>query len=71
MSIAQDINDFLTGRAPAAFCDDCIAEALHLPARQQSALRTGALGTTSDFTRQLGECSNCGTEKQVIHANRT
>lgn len=68
MTIATDIHEFLTGRAPSAFCDDCIAEMLHLSQRQQAALRTETLGTTRDFTRQSGQCSNCGNEKLVIHA---
>jgi hypothetical protein len=70
MTVAQDINAFLTSRAPAAFCDDCIAEALSLSRRQQAALRTEALATTSDFTRVHGGCSNCGEEKLVICANK-
>jgi hypothetical protein len=68
MSRAQDINDFVKRREPAAFCDDCIAKKLELPRRQQSAAITETLGTTTDFTREHGLCSVCASEKKVIHA---
>lgn len=71
MTIANDIHAFLTGRSPNAFCDDCISGALHLSQRQQAALRTETLGTTRDFTREQGMCSQCGEDRKVIHANRT
>lgn len=65
-TIAQRVNDFLTKGRPRAFCDDCIADALKLSRRQQSARVTGALETTSDFVREDDECAVCGSVKKVI-----
>ncbi len=66
MTIAYDLNAYITKNAPNAFCDDCLQKALQLSQRQQAALRTETLGTTSDFARQSGECSLCHSVKQVI-----
>lgn len=66
MNIAEQINLFLTRSAPAAFCDDCITDALDLLPRQTVQTVTSALGTTSDFDREQGVCSECGKEKKVI-----
>jgi hypothetical protein len=63
--IAQQINDYITERKPAPFCDPCIADALQIR-RSQANHATRALGTTSDFNRDLAECSMCKTPKQVI-----
>jgi len=71
MAVAQTINDLLTQRAPDSLCDDCIAEALNLKRRQQSAQVTQALGTTSDFTRLINICSNCGDDKTVTQAKHS
>ena len=65
-TIAQRVNDYVTKARPRAFCDDCIGEALSLSRRQQSARVTGALETTSDFSRELDECAGCGSVKKVI-----
>jgi hypothetical protein len=66
MTIASNLNSYITRNAPKAFCDDCLQKALGLSQRQQAALRTETLGTTSDFTRDSGECSLCHSTKQVI-----
>ena len=67
MLVAQKINDFITSRR-AAVCDKCIVESLGLTALAHSAQITAALGTTSDFVRERGECSLCKDERMVIHA---
>jgi hypothetical protein len=66
MTIAYDLNAHITGIKPRAICDDCLQDALKLSQRQQAALRTETLGTTSDFVRERDECSVCHSEKQVI-----
>lgn len=66
MSIAEQINLYLTRSAPAAFCDDCIARALGLSRNQPTQQITNTLCTTSDFIRELDTCSECGGEKRVI-----
>ena len=65
-TIAQQVNSYITKHRPRAYCDDCIASALDLSRRQQSARVTGALETTSDFTREQDECAGCGAIKKVI-----
>jgi hypothetical protein len=69
MLVAQRINDFITTRGQPV-CDRCIMGALRLTAHAHSAQITGALGTTSDFTRRSGQCSLCKNERVVIHATR-
>jgi hypothetical protein len=51
--VAQRINDFVTTHGKPV-CDRCIMGALKLTAHAHSAQITGALGTTSDFTRKMG-----------------
>ena len=68
MLVAQKINDFVTSRKPEAVCDKCIVGALGLTVSAHSAQITAALGTTSDFVREQGECFLCKSGKLVIHA---
>ena len=65
-TIARRVNAFVTAQRPRAYCDDCIADALELSRRQQSARVTGALETTNDFLREHDECAGCGSVKKVI-----
>lgn len=65
-TIAERVNEYITAARPRAVCDDCIADALKLSRRQQSARVTGALETTSDFERVEDECSMCHGYKKVI-----
>jgi hypothetical protein len=69
MLVAQRINDFITAHGQP-ICDKCIMETLELTAHAHSAQITGALGTTSDFMREPGQCSLCKNERVVIHAAR-
>jgi hypothetical protein len=67
MTIEQTVTAFLKNHRNQDFCDDCIAEQLHLKRRQQARNSTSALGTTDDFERGGGVCSFCGkTKKEVI-----
>ena len=65
-TIAERVNAYISAARPKAFCDDCIAEALGLSQRQQSARVTGALETTSDFERSVDSCGTCHDLKKVI-----
>jgi hypothetical protein len=66
MTIAQRVNQFLSRRAPAAFCDDCIAKELSL-SRLQAQRVTSAFGMTT-FHRAEGLCSGCEEmRKKVFH----
>lgn len=65
MLIAQQINNYITSRKPEAFCDACLASALDIR-RSQANHATRAFGTTSDFRREVNECSICKSQKQVV-----
>jgi hypothetical protein len=66
MTIAKRVEQFLSHRAPAAFCNDCIAKELSLSSRQVQRV-TGVLGTTT-FHRAEGGCSVCEEmRKKVFH----
>jgi hypothetical protein len=64
MVTAQRVNDFISQRGPV--CDPCIAKELRLSSSSQASQITGALGTTSDFIREIVVCSICHHEKKVI-----
>lgn len=59
MTIAEQVAEFLRQRKTNAYCDDCLCEQLKLSRRQQAFRVTSALGVTSDFRRDDGECSCC------------
>jgi len=72
MSRPQEVNDFITRRAPNPVCNKCIAEGLGWPNKTaHPAQITAALATTSDFVREQGLCSICHGEKEVFRATRT
>lgn len=66
--VAQRVNDYITKRRPKAFCDGCIKTAMDMNSHAHAAQITGALGTTSDFSRESGTCSTCGEIRTVISA---
>jgi len=68
MIIAQQVNDYITKRRPDDVCDSCVAA--HLKLRHQQANRvTMALGTTSDFTREHGRCTDCDRDLVTTRRN--
>ncbi len=68
MIIAQRVNDYLTQRRPDEVCDGCVAN--HLGLRHQQANRvTMALGTTSDFTREISRCVDCDRDLVTTRRN--
>lgn len=71
MLVAKQVNDFITSHHPNAVCDSCICKAMDFNSHAHAAQITGALGTTSDFDRQLGECVICKNERIVIRATRS
>lgn len=70
MIVAQKINDFIQRHHPGAVCDKCIVAGLNLTQHAHSAQNTAALGTTSDFDRDKGNCSLCKEDRVVIRALR-
>ena len=71
MTIAEQVAHFLHQRKPKAYCDDCLCEELKLSRRQQAFRVTSALGVTSDFRRDDGECFRCHeSPRKVTQAAR-
>lgn len=71
MTRPQEVNRFITSFSPLAVCDKCIAGKLGwVNETAHPAQITAALATTSDFSRERGECSVCHNQKQVIRAHR-
>jgi len=66
MTVLDEVSAFVTRLAPAAVCDDCIADRLALSVRQHANHKTRELAGTGGFERRKGSCSLCGTEKLVI-----
>ncbi len=66
-TVSARVTKYLTERRPNPFCDDCIFKLASLTRRQQAHRVTSALGTTADFKRAAGHCSECGKTKLVIH----
>lgn len=65
-SVLDRVRSLVERLAPAAICDECIAERLELSGRQQASGRTRELAGTFGFERQIGECALCGDTKKVI-----
>lgn len=64
MTVPQRVAAFLKAKAPAAFCDECIAAQLDLKRHQQAQQATSSLAASSEFTRVPGRCENC--QKAVL-----
>ena len=68
MFIDHEVNYFITSHRPAAVCDKCIVESVVLTTLELSQEITAALGATTGFVQERGECSLCKNERMVIHA---
>ena len=64
----EKVHGFLTGRAPLAYCDDCIAEAAGVSSREQVNPIACALALTRDFQRIPGVCASCVRKRVVTGA---
>ncbi len=76
---AEKVGNFLRGRKPHPFCDQCVADAIQLGSRafgqrndhynphiaQQNAT---ALSQTRQFRRASGVCNQCGRRRKVTWA---
>ena len=58
------VQAFIGRLAPEAVCDDCVAHRLELPALGAS-YASRELAGTAGFERDKGECSLCGSTKEV------
>ena len=68
MTVPERIAEFLIQNRENAFCDDCLQKQLGLPRRQQVQQTTKPLGISGKFSRDGGQCSDCGRHKTVILA---
>ncbi len=72
MTVEARVAAFIRSVKPRAICDGCIAKSLRLGSgsnRVMARNATAGLSQTTDFTRVKGECSECGEQKLVTHAN--
>jgi len=65
-TVPQRVAAFLESKAPAAFCDECIATQLDLKRHQQAQQATSGLAASSAYTRRTGLCTNCRKNVLVI-----
>ncbi|NJR80311.1 hypothetical protein [Sphingomonas corticis] len=70
MTVLDDVRRLVGGLAPAAVCDDCIAERLGLTIRQHANHKTRELAGQDGFERRKGGCALCGAAKLVIGRRR-
>lgn len=65
MTVAGDVQSFISRLAPEAVCDDCISDRLRLTVRQHANHKSRELAGAGGFERRKAECSLCGEEKLV------
>lgn len=63
--IARDVVNVLA-RAPLRWCDDCLAQELQLPRRQQAQAVTGVLEETPQYERYRGACDQCREPSKMV-----
>ena len=57
-TIPEKVIHFLTGHMPNAYCDDCLAAALHLRRTQVNTV-SSTLGLCRDYSRGAQTCNTC------------
>jgi hypothetical protein len=67
--VPRRVADLLVTYRGTDFCDDCIADALWLPRRQQAQQATNPLGASTQFWRREDTCPRCHGYKNIIRAN--
>lgn len=65
-TVLDRVRAFIARLAPAAVCDDCIADRLDLSVRQHANHKSRELAGIGGFVRSKGPCSLCGANKLVI-----
>ena len=58
LTIPEKVIHFLTERMPNSYCDDCLAEALHLRRSQVNTV-TATLGLCREYSRGEQSCRLC------------
>ncbi len=69
MTVPQRVAAFLKSKAPAAFCDECIATLIELKRHQQAQQATSGLAASGAFIRRTGTCSNCNKNVLVTYSS--
>lgn len=68
MLVALRVNQFITGIFPRKVCDECVRSELKLRHVTQATPSTVALGTTSDFRREVAQWALCGNTRMTTCA---
>tara|TARA_R110001599_G_scaffold343885_1_gene566930 strand:- start:2309 stop:2533 length:225 start_codon:yes stop_codon:yes gene_type:complete len=66
MTVLEDAENYISGTAPKAICDDCLALKLRITPRQHANQKSRELAGRAQFDRRKGDCSVCGHTKLVI-----
>lgn len=66
MTILEDVSNLIRRCAPAAICDDCIADDLKLSVRQHANHKTNELARAVGFDRRIDLCPRCKRTMKVI-----
>ncbi len=69
MAVPDRVAEFLRARKKTAYCDECIKKLLNLRNHAQAQQAAKPLGATAEFTRQPGQCSNCGKSVTITFSN--
>ena len=67
----EKVVSVIRDRSGSPVCDDCIAKLAGISNRIAVNPIATALGLTSDFNREKGECSECHSAKLVTNECRT
>lgn len=65
MTVLDQVRGLIERLSPDPICDDCIAERLGLPARQNARHKARELAGSNGFERNMDACAICGETKQV------
>ncbi|MDO7843575.1 hypothetical protein [Sphingomonas immobilis] len=65
MAVRDEVLALIERLSPSPICDDCVAEKLNLPTRQQASYRTRLLAGSKGIERRRDICSICYGEKLV------
>jgi hypothetical protein len=71
--VYQQVADLLTANRGADFCDYCIQRHLELRDRRQAQQATSAVGTSQEYRRRYGNCSDSnhqGNQNKLVIRRR-
>ncbi len=65
MAVLEDVKKLIERLAPEPVCDDCVADTLKLPGRQNANRHARELAGQDHIERRRDVCSLCGADKLV------